>query len=645
MLFWFIVFVVYPVFGLTVRNRTLDFKHSRTLESSTDSLLFVKTTEPVENAIIVGPDVYLVESDQVPTDALVATMEPEHKYSDVVLNETEYLVRFSREVDFVYQGCTSQPFYKTTYWINCTVPRVHDLIRDFPYIVSIDRIPRIHKMIIQIDNHTETVVDQVYSGNLLYDQPITMSKMIVPDNGFDPTHCAFPHHVETRYFEGITDNYAPPGSHGTSTTGVAVGANCNGFKGVATGAPYIAYDMSPLNGNPNLIAIPMKFFTDALTSEFDVNSMSWGSNDDAGEYTILDSIIDDHQYDFPHLLHVAAPGNGGSGESCNSPGSAKSVLSAGATNQRGEIAAFSSSAPMADGRVAADVYALGVNVITPYGLAYPPGNPSGHANFVYRDGTSFSTPNVSAMGLIEIERRKVASGGVRPYASLMRAVLMNTLPALSTLGGDVTDGRVLDANTRYWVGCYKNIGQFRLTLAWDDPPVLSGTSVTLVNDVDVQIVHDDGMDIGEDPKETWEKVNFQTFSSFRVIVYMYDNRTIVQAPLRFSSHINTVLQSEETCGTCFPGDISYENCSEGTFRQCLPLGIFSNCSSCAKGFLPVSNTTCACSTGLFIQTDNGLIQACTSLRRAPKITRNTGAHNQLSSETIISWLVLLLLLI
>lgn len=641
---WLILLIISPVFALTVRNHTLEFKHGRSLTTS-GSLLFVKSNEPIENAIIVSPDVFLVEADRVPVDVPVATMEPEHKYSESVLNETEYLIRFSRTADETFEGCTFQPFYKTIYWVNCTKPSVHELIQSFPYIVSIDRIPQIQKMVIRIDNHTETVADQVYSGNLLYDQPITNSKMIIPDNGFDPTHCAFPHHVETRYFLGITDNYAPPGSHGTSTTGVAVGANCNGFKGVATGAPYIAYDMSPLNGNPNVIAVPMKFFTDALTNEFDVNSMSWGSNDDAGQYTILDSIFDDHQYDFPYLLHVAAAGNGGSGESCNSPGSAKQVLSVGATNQRGGIAAFSSNAPMADGRVAADVFALGVNVITPYGLAFPPGNPAGHTNFVYRDGTSFSTPNVSAVGLIEIERRKVARGGVRPYASLIRATLMNTFPDLSKLKGDVADGIVLDPNKRFWVGCYKNTGQLQLTLTWDDPPVLSYSSVTLVNDLDVQIIHDDGMDVGENPNETWERVKFETFSSFRILVTVYGNRTIIRAPLRFSSHINTVLQSEETCGTCFPGDISYENCQNGTFRQCLPLGVFSNCSSCAKGYLQKTNSSCECSPGLFIQTNSGLTQACTSLRRAPKVVRNSGVHNQLSFETIVSWLVLIFLII
>lgn len=195
-----------------------------------------------------------------------------------------------------------------------------------------------------------------------------------------------------------------------------------------------------------------------------ISSNSWGASD-AGGYNIISSIVDNYVWQHKDYLVLYAAGNAGPGsQTIGSPGTAKNVLTIGASendrkdlNERladntNEIAEFSSRGPTADGRVKPDVVAPGTWILSvraaqaPDGSFWAPFNDS----YAFMGGTSMATPLTAGSTALVREWLAKQRGINAPSAALMKAVMING--AVQLPGAEVADmnsgyGRVDLKNT------------------------------------------------------------------------------------------------------------------------------------------------------------------------------------------------------
>jgi len=202
----------------------------------------------------------------------------------------------------------------------------------------------------------------------------------------------------------------------------------------------------------------------------------------------------------PDLLHVFSAGNEGAsiGKSVdyqqitgysNLTGSfkmAKNILTVGALDSFANVVPYSSRGPRYDGRIGPDLTAFG------------------------QDGSSGAAALVSGTALVLQEQYALTHGGTPAAAALLRAVLLNSADDIGRPGPDFETGfGSLDAYQAYktldqgqflagklsahkvdtfWLELPPDLAQFKLTLAWDDPPAVAGAAKSLVNDLDLRLL-------------------------------------------------------------------------------------------------------------------------------------------------------------
>jgi subtilisin-like proprotein convertase family protein len=245
-----------------------------------------------------------------------------------------------------------------------------------------------------------------------------------------------------------------------------------------------------------------------------ITSNSWGA-DNAGAYDAsaqaYDALTRDASSTNPgnqQILHVFAAGNAGSNaQTVGTPGTAKNVLTVGATeNVRDDgvadgcaysgaksadnIATFSSRGPAKDLRVKPEIMAPGTHVQGPAsqdpgyngsgvcgaagnfsnphvpGSQYYPGFPAVLTQTLYTwsSGTSHSTPAVAgAASLVYNYYKRVLNPGQNPSPAILKGLLLNTprylngtgtggtLPSNDQGWGDVNLGPLFDATNHYCV--------------------------------------------------------------------------------------------------------------------------------------------------------------------------------------------------
>lgn len=248
------------------------------------------------------------------------------------------------------------------------------------------------------------------------------------------------------------------------------------------------------------------------------------------------------------MLHVFSAGNDGGGrQTVDAPGTAKNVLTVGATENvrdngiadgcglsaagnADNIAGFSSRGPTADGRIKPDIVAPGTHI---QGLASQDptydgtgicGNsggdfryhPQGQTLYTWSSGTSHSAPAVAGVAsLVYNYYGRVINVGQTPSPAMLKALILNaprylggtsandTLPSPNQGWGDADLGAIFDGVQRFVVdqsrvftstgetyikgGTVANAGKpFRVTLAWTDAPG-STTGAASVNDLDLEV--------------------------------------------------------------------------------------------------------------------------------------------------------------
>ena len=332
----------------------------------------------------------------------------------------------------------------------------------------------------------------------------------ISDSGIDFTHPAFDDSGTTSpnfdgrivgYFK-YAGAYGDSDGHGTHTAGSVAGdgdlsdtANNSGaaapgqFRGMAPAAKLVETEIFD-GGTPGDDGV----FADQQAYGATVSSNSWGYVD-AQQNPITDyetsayltdlSVIDSNtsRPGLQPMTIVFAAGNDGSGaDTAGSPGTAKNVITVGASEtDRGydtyadnssSVALFSSRGPTDDGRIRPDVVAVGTYVLSAQSrtngctCTYGGWDQSWTGpNYAFSSGTSQATPQVAGIAALFQQFVNQTYGRI-PSPALVKAALINGAEDLG-YGYEFTTG-VTGPMTQGW-------GRVNITRATDGPP--NGTIV------------------------------------------------------------------------------------------------------------------------------------------------------------------------
>ena len=364
---------------------------------------------------------------------------------------------------------------------------------------------------------------QAANADVLVAAPYNLSgagiDVVVFDEGIvDPNHPDLAGRVTVPYEFTIT-------SHSTHVGGVVAG---DGTNSASVGYdPLAKMGFAPL---ANLIsysyANPIGRHDEAINIYgADISQNSWGFTSCTyfGMYVL-------YAGDFDHIITgrfggtlpvIFAAGNtqGSCGHTYGSiiggPSSAKNVLTVGATYDDHRVTNYSAFGPTLDGRLKPEIVTVGHNVVSTC-----PGE--GYCNGV---GTSMAAPGVSGSAALLLEAYRnscTASTGpdgalLDPLPSTMRALLLHSATDLNNpsnftqLGPDFASGYgALNARAAYELLPHFVEGsltdgaaveyhvtvagqsELKATLVWDDPRAGNNAAVTLINDLDIELIAPDG---------------------------------------------------------------------------------------------------------------------------------------------------------
>lgn len=281
--------------------------------------------------------------------------------------------------------------------------------------------------------------------------------------------------------------------------------------------------------------------TQAVAGGARIHSASWGSAS-AGAYSGSDRVVDNSLSKLEDLIFVVSAGNNGSGAtSTGSPGNAKNAITVGALGHAGSkvVASFSSRGPTQDGRLKPDIMAPGSSTVSAAGDSSTTGTIE-LATSSSKSGTSMAAPTIA--GNAVLVRQYFTDGfyprgastpadSYNPSGMMLKAVLLNgTNPVLgsnttpnnqffngnygwgrgwtdsnlwftttpSAFGNDNRRMRMFERTNvsglmtgdmqEYTIANVQAGQELRATLTWYDPEATGGAALTLVNNLDLEVV-------------------------------------------------------------------------------------------------------------------------------------------------------------
>jgi subtilisin family serine protease/uncharacterized membrane protein len=361
----------------------------------------------------------------------------------------------------------------------------------------------------------------------------------VADTGIDETHPAFDGRIVAAfgaaplYPNATCDCYGFP--HGTHVAGIVAGngswraADENRTDGKYAGvAPEAGLIAQLIFGNPRTTS---QLSAEVAAAGAYINSNSWGGGSGA-PYTSTSQAYDELVTDAngrdagsPQMVYVFAAGNSGPGpQTTDSPGTAKNVITVGATgDDRGSssnsVAGFSSRGPTADGRLKPDVVAPGAAVISARAQSAGCAGDEGGCSYWALSGTSMSTPAAAGAAALVTEWYQLTRGALPTPAMVKAALIASATPLPGYLWPDNNQGwgRVnvsravnehasfrhiaFDESTRLSTTGRTNITyrlfagsdeELRVVLVWSDVAGTTSSSKALINDLDLEVVGPDG---------------------------------------------------------------------------------------------------------------------------------------------------------
>lgn len=366
----------------------------------------------------------------------------------------------------------------------------------------------------------------------------------VSDTGVDWDHPDLASHIVGGFtpatgasctIPGQPGSDCPGGGHGTHVAGIVAGDATAGF---ADGSGFLyGLGMAPQTG-----LFALNVFADISLSDATQvailggaigSNNSWSTTGLAGVgYTadarLEDILVRDGDLDTPGFaepfLQVFSAGNSGPGPSTiTEPKEAKNILSvANSLNARaGNIAALSSSSsrgPAIDGRTLPTVAAPGSTIASTRndtGGVCATAIAGTSNRYAFCSGTSMASPHVAGAVVLAAEWWRGSHSGADPSMAMAKALLVNAavdmgaadIPNNNEGWGRVDITRVIQpaAQTVYLdqetvltgTGQQATLsfviddpGQpLRVTLAWSDAPGAAGANPALVNDLDLEVVH------------------------------------------------------------------------------------------------------------------------------------------------------------
>ena len=293
---------------------------------------------------------------------------------------------FSREFTVLFNGITIGEIPDAILEKIKNLPNVKDIIPDYKITVTLnDSVPLIN-------------ADDVWD---LYDEcgeSITGHGVTVAiiDTGMDYNHPDLKDNFVDGYdFVNNDNDPMDDNGHGTHCAGIIAGTGAASdfrFVGVAPNTELYAYKVMDNEGNGYT-----SWFIEGMERAVDPNGdgnfsdhvdvISISAGDSSGHPDDAISIAANNAVDLGVVVVVAAGNDGPSYDSISSPGCAQKVICVGATDKKGEIAAFSSRGSDSTETVKPDVVAPGVGITSTW--------PGG----AYRalSGTSMACPHVAGV--------------------------------------------------------------------------------------------------------------------------------------------------------------------------------------------------------------------------------------------------------
>jgi hypothetical protein len=283
-------------------------------------------------------------------------------------------------------------------------------------------------------------------------------------------------------------------SHATIMSTIVAGAGNSHYtgKGVAWSATLTASDFTSLLPDAD---------ADYSTNKISIQNHSYGTGIE--NYYGADALAYDASTGTnPSLLHVFSAGNSGDKVSTTGPfagiqrysnltGSfkmAKNILVVGSIDSFYNIASLSSRGPAYDGRLSPHLVAFGL------------------------DGTSGAAAIVSGTALLLQQAYKELNDEQLPSSALIRSILLNTTDDTGPIGIDFQSGygnlnahNALSALIGKWyrsgtitdgetvlfrIDVPENVHRLKVTICWNDVPGSPNEPKSLVNDIDMRLIHD-----------------------------------------------------------------------------------------------------------------------------------------------------------
>ncbi len=342
-------------------------------------------------------------------------------------------------------------------------------------------------------------------------------------------------------FHGTHTSGTVAGDRGATATTIAPAHDALGDDGMAPNAQILFQDIGNdtsgcLSGLGNLQAT----IRQARNGGAHLSSNSWGAST-AGAYSGNDVDVDRASWELQDMLFVVAAGNDGSAAtSIGSPGNAKNALTVGALGHGNSttVASFSSRGPTTDARFKPDIMAPGTSIVSASGNA-DNSNTEVTGTSKALSGTSMATPTVAGSAALMRQYFEdgyyprgaiTAADKINPNGPMMKAILLNgaaitgTWPSNSTgwgrlylegslyfnaaIGGGAGDSRrmrlferdrtsgVATGDTHSYTLSNVGAGQeLRVTMTWYDPEGGLGAAVSLVNNLDLEVVGPGGTNV------------------------------------------------------------------------------------------------------------------------------------------------------
>mgnify|MGYP000881308186 CR=1 FL=1 len=343
--------------------------------------------------------------------------------------------------------------------------------------------------------------------------------------------------VVVLYALGRKEDASDFDGHGTHVAGSAYGdgsASQGLYRGMAPEASLVFQSImdekGKLTGAPGDLGVLLKQSYEAGARLYNI---SWGMNAN-GAYNYASAQLDRFVWENDDMAVAIAAGNSGQTGSITAPGTAKNVVTVGASeNNRpdkgefadnpAELAYFSSRGPTSDGRCKPDVVAPGTWILSTRSSLAQDDNFWGIEDeyYAYNSGTSMATPIVTGM-LALVREYFIRICGCKPSAALLKAALLDGAFALpGYMENDEGWGRInapepaidsareclfVNQETKLATGESKTYeyllsetgGPLKITLTWTDYPAQVNAAATLVNDLDLTVQSPSGQTFSPD---------------------------------------------------------------------------------------------------------------------------------------------------